>query len=78
MKHLAVVIAMLVAAPAMAGQCPMDMQAIDAALETASLSEEDLAKVMELRALGEEQHAAGDHAASEATLAEAKAILGIS
>lgn len=78
MKYLTFVVALLVAAPAMAGQCPMDMAAIDAALETATLSEEDMARVMELRALGEEQHAAGDHAASEASLAEAKALLGIS
>ncbi|MEM8648445.1 MAG: hypothetical protein AAGF86_19195 [Pseudomonadota bacterium] len=60
-----------------AGQCPADMAAIDAALQTAQLSETDKAKVMELRAKGEELHDAGNHGESVATLAEAKAILGI-
>jgi hypothetical protein len=66
-----------VAGPAFAFQCPTDMARIDAALATASLSEADLAKVKELRAQGEEQHQAGDHSASLATLAEAETILGI-
>lgn len=60
-----------------AGQCPADMAAIDAALQSAQLSEEDKAKVMELRAKGEELHESGNHGESVATLAEAKAILGI-
>ncbi len=64
-------------ATAYAGQCPADMAAIDAALQTAELSEADKAKVMELRAKGEELHEAGNHGDSVATLAEAKAILGI-
>ncbi len=67
----------LVAAPAFAFQCPADMSAIDAALATASLSAEDLAKVQELRAQGEALHASGDHQASVDALAEAKAILGL-
>lgn len=65
------------AGPAVASQCPKDMAAIDAALPTAQLSEADKAKVTELRAQGEEQHKASDHAASVKTLAEAKKILGI-
>lgn len=69
--------ALALAAPAVASQCPMDMQKIDAALQTADLSEEQKTQVMDLRAKGEEQHEAGDHAASVATLAEAKKILGI-
>jgi hypothetical protein len=36
-----------------------------------------MAQVKELRALGEKQHQAGDHAASIETLAKAKALLGI-
>ncbi|MDF0602547.1 hypothetical protein P1J78_17550 [Psychromarinibacter sp. C21-152] len=78
MKHLAIaaVIAAL-AGPAFAFQCPQDMAAIDAALETADLSEEDMARVEELRATGEAEHAAGNHQASVDALAEAKAILGI-
>lgn len=56
----------------------MDMKIIDEAMQSASLSEADMAKVMELRALGEAQHDAGDHAASVATLAEAMVVLGLS
>ncbi|SEK29259.1 hypothetical protein SAMN05443999_101153 [Roseovarius azorensis] len=77
MKYLTLAAALFLAAPAIAGQCPADMAKIDAALESASLSEADMAKVKELRALGEEQHEAGDHAASVATLAEAKEMLGV-
>jgi len=69
--------ASFLATPALAGQCPMDMAKIDAAMSEASLSESEMATVMELRTLGEEQHEAGDHAESVATLAEAKDILGI-
>ncbi|OCP17629.1 MULTISPECIES: hypothetical protein [unclassified Ensifer] len=67
----------LVPATALASQCPTLMAAIDAALPTASLSDADMAKVKELRQQGEDQHKAGDHAASEATLGEAKKLLGI-
>jgi hypothetical protein len=65
------------ASPALAFQCPADMAAIDAALQTASLSAEDLARVKELRAMGEAEHAAGNHQASVDALAEAKKLLGI-
>jgi hypothetical protein len=67
----------LLAAPVLAFQCPTDMAAVDAALETASLSEEDLARVKELRAIGEAEHAAGNHQASVDALAEAKKLLGL-
>ena len=67
----------LAPATAFANQCPTVMAAIDAAMPTANLSEADMAKVKELRAKGEEQHKAGDHPASEATLGEAKKLLGI-
>ncbi|WP_104017720.1 hypothetical protein [Roseovarius nitratireducens] len=77
MKYLALIASLTLAAPAIAGQCPMDMSKIDAAMEEASLSDAEMTKVKELRALGEEQHEAGDHAASVATLAEAKDMLGI-
>lgn len=77
MKYLTLAAVLMLATPVVAGQCPMDMKKIDAAMESASLSEADKARVTELRALGEEQHEAGDHAASVATLAEAKALLGI-
>lgn len=57
---------------------PVDMQQIDAALAAhPKLSAEQLAEVKKLRAEGEAQHNAGDHAASVETLAKAKKILGI-
>lgn len=78
MKKIICVAAMLVfATPAFAFHCPADMAEIDAALPSASLSDEQMAQVEELRALGEKQHQAGDHAASIETLAKAKALLGI-
>jgi hypothetical protein len=78
-KKLAVASALVIfmAGTALASQCPKLMQEVDAALQTATLSEADKAKVMELRTKGESEHKAGDHAASEATLNEAKKMLGI-
>lgn len=65
-------------ATAMAAHCPMDMQQIDAALaDNPKLSAEQLAEVKKLRAEGEAQHKAGNHAQSVETLAKAKSILGI-
>ncbi len=79
MKHLTLAATFcLLAAPAFAGQCPMDMAKIDAALAANStLSAAQLAEVQALRAEGQALHESGDHAASVATLAEAKGILGI-
>ncbi|GAB4367915.1 MAG: hypothetical protein Kow00114_26860 [Kiloniellaceae bacterium] len=65
------------AAPAFAFQCPADIAKIDAALQTASLSDDQKAEVMRLRDEGERQHQAGQHQASVDTLAQAKEILGI-
>lgn len=62
---------------AFANSCPSQMAAIDSALQTASLSEADMNKVKQLRKQGEDLHAAGDHAGSEAALGEAKKLLGI-
>lgn len=78
MRSLILALSLLVApATAFANQCPGMMAEIDAALPNASLTQEEQARVMELRTRGEQEHEAGDHAASEATLAEAKGILGI-
>jgi len=74
---LAFALLLAVASPAYAFHCPADMAKIDAALETAQLSEADLAKVKDLRAKGEEFHAAGQHQESVDVLAEAMALLGI-
>jgi hypothetical protein len=77
MRNLLIVAATAFAltGPALASQCPALMQQVDAALETANLSDEDKAKVMELRESGEAAHEAGDHAKSEADLNEALEIL---
>jgi hypothetical protein len=77
-SYLGLPLVVLLAGPVFGNQCPMDMQAIDAALATnPQLSAEDLAKVKELRAKGEELHNSGNHSESVATLGEAKKILGI-
>jgi len=75
---LAGIFSLAMLSPAYAFQCPTDMAAIDAALASnMSLSDADRAKVMELRAKGEELHKAGKHTESVETLAQAKAILGL-
>jgi hypothetical protein len=63
--------------PALAFQCPALMAQIDEALVTAQLSDEDMARVVQLREEGETFHAAGDHPNSEAALLEALEILNM-
>jgi hypothetical protein len=65
------------AGPAFAFQCPADIADIDAALQTATLTDAERAQVTELRDEGERLHAAGQHQDSVDTLAQAKEILGI-
>ncbi len=74
---LSIAVVACLAGPAFASQCPTDMTKIDAAMQTAQLSDADKAKVMELRTRGEELHGSGNHAESVKTLGEAKTILGI-
>ncbi|HEY5808195.1 MAG TPA: hypothetical protein VIT67_09525, partial [Povalibacter sp.] len=63
---------------ALANHCPMDMKAIDAALEAKpQLTAEQLADVKKYRAEGEALHKAGKHQESVDALAKAKAILKI-
>ncbi len=71
---------MLFAAPAFAGQCPVDMKNIDIALAAgagSSLSEYKMDQVKALRAEGEKQHKSGKHCEAVATLAKAKGMLSI-
>lgn len=78
--HRTIIVALFMAAApatAFAHSCPVLMGEIDAALETASLSEAEMTRVEELRAEGEELHEAGDHDGSMNALQEAKEILGI-
>ncbi len=74
---IAAVLAAFAAGPAVAFQCPQDMAAIDAALATAELTDDQRAEVMQLRADGEALHRGGSHQASVDALAQAKAILGL-
>ncbi len=69
--------AALATGSALAGSCPRDMQQIDAAMASSSLSMADMEKVKALRAKGEKLHKSGDHFGSESALKEAKDILGI-
>jgi hypothetical protein len=62
---------------AVAHGCPGEMKKIDNALPTAKLTPQNMSKVKELRAKGEEEHKAGKHTESMNTLAEAKKIVGI-
>ncbi len=63
--------------PVLAFQCPTEMAAIDEALPTADLTDEERQQVEELRAEGERLHEEGQHEESMAALAEAKQILQI-
>jgi len=62
---------------ALAGSCPKEMKAIDAALPAAKLDAAKMSEVKKLRAEGEADHKAGKHADSMAALGKAKAMLGI-
>ncbi len=77
MKKLLIVAATAFAltSPAVAFQCPALMNQIDQQLQTAQISDEDRARVMELRQSGEAAHAAGNHAQSEEDLNAALEIL---
>ncbi len=83
MKHLttlglAAVFSLALAGSAMAGSCPKEMAAIDAALaKSPKLSAQQISDVKAQRAKGDELHKAGKHADSMAELGKAKKTLGI-
>ncbi len=75
---MAAILTAVLAGPALAGQCPVDMKKVDAALAAGpQISAAQMAEVATLRAEGEKQHKAGQHGAAVTTLAKAKDILGI-
>ena len=76
MKYLLFSI-LLAASVAFAGNCPVQMKAIDDALPKAKLDAAKSAEVKKLRAEGERLHKEGKHGESVAALAKAKKILGI-
>jgi len=53
------------------------MTKVDKALSTSTASTADKAKVAALRSMGEEQHGAGQHAKSVASLNAALKLLGV-
>src|SRR5262245_18446473 len=63
------------ASPALAKNCPNEIKAIDAALQTASADKKDAAQ--KLRDEADAAHKAGNHAASMKASGEAKQLLGI-
>lgn len=72
-----VAVAALIATPALAGHCPKDVKAVDAALaQNSSLSSEQVAEVKRLRDEGARLHGAGQHGASLEVLHQAMAIVG--
>lgn len=77
-RHMLLAAALVIgfASPAYAFHCPKDMKAIDAALPAASLSADQKAEVMRLRAEGEALHKSGNHQGSVDALAKALEILG--
>ena len=78
MARIAMLLAVLLAsAAAFAGNCPVQMKAIDEALPKAKLNASQTAEVKKLRADGERLHKEGKHAESMAALGKAKGILGI-
>ena len=78
MKRIALFAALVLASSlAFAGNCPVQMKAIDAALPKAKLDAKQTAEVKKLRAEGEQLHKAGKHSESMATLGKAKKMLGI-
>ena len=80
MKRIAIaaILTAVLVGPALAGQCPLDMKKVDAALAAnPQISAAQMIEVTKLRAEGEKQHKGGQHGASVKTLAKAKEILGI-
>ena len=79
MKRLlaAASVVVLFSAPALAGHCPKDVKAIDAALSKASLSTSQMSEVRKLRDAGARLHASKKHGDSLAELHKAMDILGL-
>lgn len=77
MKTLLAAVLLSVASLASAHNCPNEMKAIDAALQSSQLSGAELDKVKALRAEGEKAHKEGKHGESMKALGEAKKMLGI-
>jgi hypothetical protein len=77
MIRIALFVVTMFASAAFAGNCPVQMKAIDEALPKAKLDAAKASEVKKLRADGERLHQEGKHAESMAALGKAKGILGI-
>jgi hypothetical protein len=78
MKTILAVFLLSTASLAFAHNCPNEMKAIDAKLNsTKDVSPETVTKVKALRADGEKFHKEGKHTESMQSLGEAKKLLGI-
>jgi hypothetical protein len=73
----AVAATVVLAGPALANQCPLMMGTIESALATSTADEATKTAATALLEEGRALHEAGDHAASEAKLGEAMALLGV-
>lgn len=75
-----IVLAAVVAAfasPAFAGNCPNEIKAVDAALQSASVDAAKKSQAKALRDQADAAHKAGNHAASMKAAGEAKQLLGL-
>jgi hypothetical protein len=78
MKRLLLAAAVVAfASPAFANNCPNDIKAIDAALQTANVDAAKKEQAKQLRDQADTAHKAGDHTASMKAAADAKELLGI-
>jgi hypothetical protein len=73
---LTLILTLGLAAPALAGNCPLLMGQLDELMLTATVDDATKAQVLALYDTGKAAHEAGDHPASEAALNEALALLG--
>lgn len=77
MNKILALLLLSVSSMAFAHNCPNEMKAIDAKMDSAKLNPEETAKVKQLRADGEKFHKDGKHAESMKALESAKKMLGI-
>lgn len=78
MKRILAILLFSASSIALANNCPNEMKAIDAKLDSASgISAENMAKIKSLRADGERLHKEGKHDESMKALQQAKKLLGI-
>ena len=73
--HILAALLILASPSVFAGHCPADAKAIEEGLAKLQVSDEVRTAVSELHEKGMAQHEAGDHRASEKTLAEAMRML---